>query len=130
MPVSVTAETDEFIASYIEAALWSTTDESREDGGDCLDLNYVKDDIDPAGRAQIWSECRHFLEAMRPYINGCVAQAGHDFWLTRNGHGAGFWDRPELYGKKNAEILTACCKAVGPRDLVVGDDKRLHYENA
>jgi hypothetical protein len=19
--------------------------------------------------------------------------AGHDFWLTRNGHGAGFWDR-------------------------------------
>jgi hypothetical protein len=18
---------------------------------------------------------------------------GHDFWLTRNGHGAGFWDR-------------------------------------
>ena len=19
-------------------------------------------------------------------------QAGHDFWLTRNGHGAGFWD--------------------------------------
>jgi len=20
------------------------------------------------------------------------AQAGHDFWLTRNGHGAGFWD--------------------------------------
>ena len=21
------------------------------------------------------------------------AQAGHDFWLTRNGHGVGFWDR-------------------------------------
>ena len=20
-------------------------------------------------------------------------QCGHDFWLTRNGHGAGFWDR-------------------------------------
>jgi len=20
-------------------------------------------------------------------------QGGHDFWLTRNGHGAGFWDR-------------------------------------
>lgn len=21
---------------------------------------------------------------------------GHDFWLTRNGHGTGFWDRDEL----------------------------------
>lgn len=26
-------------------------------------------------------------------------QIGHDLWLTRNGHGAGFWDRPyEMYG--------------------------------
>ena len=22
-----------------------------------------------------------------------LAQIGHDLWLTRNGHGAGFWDR-------------------------------------
>ncbi len=23
---------------------------------------------------------------------------GHDFWLTRQGHGAGFWYRPQYYG--------------------------------
>lgn len=130
MTVKVTTETDEFIAAYIEAALWSTTDESREDGGDYLDMRYGRDDIDPASRARIWYECRNFLEAMRPYINGHITQAGHDLWLTRCGHGAGFWDRPELYGKSNSEILTNCSKAMGSRDLVVGDDGRLYYETA
>lgn len=130
MTVQVTTETDRFIASYIEAALWSTTDESREDGGDYLDANYDRDDIEPASRAEIWRECRNFLEAMRPYINGFIEQAGHDFWLTRNGHGAGFWDRPELYGKKNAEILTACSQALGGKTIVVGDDQRLYLEQS
>lgn len=28
-----------------------------------------------------------------------IEQAGHDFWLSRNNHGTGFWDRnPEIYG--------------------------------
>lgn len=27
-----------------------------------------------------------------------VDSMGHDLWLTRNGHGSGFWDRPELWG--------------------------------
>jgi hypothetical protein len=26
-------------------------------------------------------------------------QAGHDFWLNRNFHGTGFWDRKEYYGQ-------------------------------
>ncbi len=51
-------------------------------------------------------------------------QAGHDFWLTRNGHGAGFWDGdwPEEIGKK----LTAAAKKFGETDLYVGDDGKLH----
>lgn len=40
-------------------------------------------------------------------------QVGHDLWLTRNGHGTGFWDRPEIYGKKNARILTLMAQAMG-----------------
>lgn len=130
MTTTVTTELDLFIAAYIEAALWSSTDESREDGGDSLDSNYRREDIEPASRARIWRECRNFLDAMRPYINGYIEQSGHDFWLTRNGHGTGFWDRKELYGKEAAEILTACCQAVGGCALVVGDDSRLYLENA
>ena len=40
-------------------------------------------------------------------------QIGHDFWLTRNGHGSGFWDRPEVYGDDNAEKLSDIARAFG-----------------
>jgi hypothetical protein len=33
---------------------------------------------------------------LEPYLEGddtSWPQLGHDFWLTRNNHGAGFWDR-------------------------------------
>lgn len=42
-------------------------------------------------------------------------QVGHDFWLTRCGHGAGFWDRPEVYGKANAEKMADIAAEFGVR---------------
>ena len=51
-------------------------------------------------------------------------QAGHDFWLTRNGHGCGFWDGdwPELIGEK----LTEASKDFGSFDLYIGVGGRIH----
>jgi hypothetical protein len=48
-----------------------------------------------------------------------LAQLGHDFWLTRNWHGAGFWDRnlDEL-----GEQLTHLAQAQGMCDAYLGDD--------
>jgi hypothetical protein len=55
--------------------------------------------------------------------------AGHDFWLTRNGHGAGFWDRnynpsPLYYACQN---LSGAAKAWGEASLYVGDDGLLYH---
>lgn len=47
-------------------------------------------------------------------------QAGHDFWFTRNGHGAGFWDGDWL--EEVGERLTATSKIFGEVELYVGDD--------
>jgi hypothetical protein len=44
---------------------------------------------------------------------------GHDFWLTRCGHGAGFWDRG--LGEQG-DRLTDITKTYGGRDLYLGDD--------
>jgi hypothetical protein len=33
-----------------------------------------------------------YVDAEEGRHHGDFAQLGHDFWLTRNGHGAGFWD--------------------------------------
>ena len=46
-------------------------------------------------------------------------QIAHDFWLTRNGHGVGFWDRG--LGKLG-DLLTDAAKTYGSADLYIGDD--------
>lgn len=49
---------------------------------------------------------------------------GHDFWLTRNRHGAGFWDRGlDVLGDR----LTAAAHAYGEASLMLGDDGKVHY---
>jgi hypothetical protein len=49
---------------------------------------------------------------------------GHDLWLTRRGHGAGFWDGdwPEPF----ATHLTDTAKALGNCELYGGEDGRLY----
>lgn len=53
-----------------------------------------------------------------------AAMAGHDFWLTRNGHGAGFWDGD--WPEPHASILTEASKTFGETDLYIGDDGKVH----
>ncbi|MEG3175813.1 hypothetical protein U1872_06195 [Sphingomonas sp. RB3P16] len=52
-----------------------------------------------------------------------TAQAGCDLWLTRNGHGAGFWDRG--LGKAG-DLLTEAAAALGSIDPYFGDDGKFY----
>ena len=81
---------DKFTHAYIEAALWSTNDESREDGGDPLDQNYGLEDIHSSTIAAMIKDCERFQEENRELLEASgqsEAQSGYDFWLTREGHG-------------------------------------------
>ena len=43
-------------------------------------------------------ECMAFMVYAECYLSDDnIEQAGHDFWLSRNGHGTGFWDRDSTY---------------------------------
>jgi hypothetical protein len=54
-----------------------------------------------------------FIDAVaRHPVGSGAASFGHDLWLTSRGHGAGFWDRPELDAGKLGDKLTAACKAL------------------
>ena len=111
---------DLFTIAYIEAALWSSMDESDEQGGEPLDANYGLDDIAPETLASILEVCKAFQKDHADDIGGELERAGHDFWLTRNGHGAGFWD-----GDWDDEVgrrLTEASDVFGSVDLYVGDD--------
>lgn len=118
---------DEFTEAYITCALWSSHDESDpETGGDPMDDNYGPEDIAPETMVKMQQDCQDFLTENQALIleHGTLSRAGHDFWLTRNGHGAGFWDGdwPEDVG----ETLTKASKTFGEFDLYVGDDGKIH----
>lgn len=43
-------------------------------------------------------------------------QFGRDLWFTTQGHGVGFWDRPQVYGEDLARELTAFSRRLGGLD--------------
>jgi len=107
---------DIFTTQYIVTALWSSTD----DNGEPLDDDYSIYDISEKCLNQMKADCAKFQAENWNDIVDDPSQAGHDFWLTRNGHGAGFWDGD--WPKEVGERLTEASKAFGEVDLYVGDD--------
>jgi hypothetical protein len=118
---------DTMTAAYVECALWSTTDNADDTGGEPLDANYGPDDLDPETLAAMRADCADFLALLeREGVDRSAwsdEQLGHDLWLTRNGHGAGFWDRG--HGPVG-DTLTAYAHPYGEVYLYVGDDGRIY----
>jgi hypothetical protein len=133
-----TTELDTFTEAYIESALWSSTDNADDSGGEPPDANYTVDDIAPETLAEMVKDCADFQESFGELVLDDLGRAGHDFWLTRNRHGAGFWDgdwrEPFVETDDNGEprliqqyptvgdYLTDMAHAYGSYDLHVGDD--------
>lgn len=107
-------DVDSFTAGYIEAAFWS----SNDDDGEPLDQNFNWTDLSEETLETMIAECKRFQAATG--VTG--AQGGHDFWLTRNHHGAGFWDGDW----PNGEELTKVAYSFGEYDLCIGDDGKIY----
>lgn len=117
----------EFLDGYLECLLWcgvfKETDEGPEDRGELYD----EAEIDNAAMKEIVEDCAAFYEvnaeAMAILIehhNTDWGRMGHDFYLSRNGHGTGFWDRG--YGEMG-DMLHKEAKVYGSFTLFVGQDK-------
>jgi hypothetical protein len=121
----------EFTDAYIVAALWS----SNDDDGNPLDASYDFRDFAPEAQEKIKADCKAFYDAHSATWDGqylYVSEfsddqlAGHDFWLTRAGHGSGFWDRD--WKHEVGQALTAASQALGECYIYVGDDGALYVE--
>lgn len=118
-------EARDAINGYLEAAMFTATD----DAGESLDgLGYswsaeaqgqAFDDV-MAFLAANAEDCREFL-----LTTGLSAlQIGIDFLLTRNGEGAGFWDRG---AGAVGDRLTAASKPYGSITVILAETGELDF---
>lgn len=72
-----------------------------------------------------YKDCAKFVEQAAG-LTECWSdeQLGHDFWLTRNGHGTGFWDR----NWKNGDKLTEIAQSFGEKYVYVSGNDELEIE--
>ena len=112
---------------YLETALWSSCDFD----GVPLNKSHGIEDIEESTKYELLSELEDFLDAVQPVLDTLpddfeinYPRIAHDFWLTRNRHGAGFWDGD--YPDPQAQQLTELAHSWGEIDLYVGDDGRVY----
>ena len=115
---------NKFTEAYIVAAFWSTTDESTPEGGDFLDENYGLDDLAPETLERMKADCDKFQAENTQDIDGREEQAGHDFLLTRQHAGCGFWDGD--WQEPAATRLTKASHSFHECYLYVGDDNSIY----
>lgn len=117
-------EIDIFMSAYTDAMLWSSP-LMLPDGE--VDGSFEGFELSDSAIESVESDCLAFLVAYRCQIldafrvspSYTFEAAGHDFWLTRAGHGVGFWDRG--LGEVGRE-LTNAAHSFGDQWLYVGDD--------
>lgn len=114
---------DKYTRQYLETAIWSSTDDS----GEPLDQSYSMDNLSTESIELAKKHVAAFLEKSGALLDAYDCEtAMHDFWLTRNRHGAGFWNG--LYDKVDGERLTEISHFFGEISLYVGDDGQLYFE--
>lgn len=117
--------TESVLAGYLEAIFATETGDTAQPDEDAT--------LTALSHAEAWQACRGLVwglqgliantsdkdleDDIKDALSGNPHQLGIDLWLTRNGHGAGFWDRPELYGKQLSDILTAMATVLGSHDV-------------
>jgi len=103
-------ELREFTAAYCEAMYFADSPEEWEGLAERASVRY-----------RAFADCAAFLAAHGDDVRAYgVSEAGHDFWLTRNRHGAGFWEEDHGTSEVCAR-LDAAAKACGEVDLYLDD---------
>ena len=111
---------EEFTAACIEAMYFTDTGTDQDIPADAELSNETRLDLEADCRS-FWHRYGCFVE-----VAECSAQfsnaemAGHDVWMTRNGHGAGFWDGD--WDARYGAMFTKGSNCYGEFQIYLGDD--------
>ena len=143
------------LKGYIDAALWteedilkdqlSEIDFNKDEDDDEIEKiiqlhnslnrkpidNFTREDIDDNSLIDAYTDIKKFVElaGKEPFEYALeelgLERIGHDIWLTRNRHGAGFFDH-SFDDDIELSLMNAAQK-LGEKSLYVGDDMRLYF---
>jgi hypothetical protein len=115
---------DDFTWQYLATALWTSIDNDTDEPLDSA--YYGIENIAADSVQKAIEDCEAFQSENAVWLAACGArdsQNGHDFWLTRNRQGSGFWVRG--YGDVG-DHLTEAAEAYSEVDIYVGDDLAIY----
>lgn len=109
------------VDSYLETALWADSDEDNADfEGKTIN------DVDPQSRVEAQADIEKFIsiaqqQAPEELATYDASQLGHNIWLSRNGHSAGFFD-------DNNDKLQDIARNMKGKYMYVGDDQAVYIQ--
>lgn len=122
------------VEHYVTALLWTTSCQGMtpdcDNGPDCdvslWSYGYDLSSMSAEALADITGDVTDFVTANLDDLATLAAeQTGHDFLLTREGAGVGFWDR----GLGDiGDRLTDAARIYGSTVAYVGDDGMIHVQ--
>jgi hypothetical protein len=126
-------ELTDFEKGYFTAALWTFDDNPPQ--GEFSTSGRVQELfplIDQYSIQKMRDACTKFQKENTEILAqaGNDSQNGHDFYLTRNNEGSGFWDRGydrEISGSTVGDILTDAAHAYGECSLYYGNDSEINH---
>lgn len=134
----ITIDVDEVTKEYLACALWSECD---ADGGNLMERHKDTSSFSQEAHERARIDVAAFLTNASELIDALVMAAeldedcisgygiasdiGHNLWLSRNGHGAGFFDRDHM-PECLRDALQDAAEALGSCNVIEGDDTKLH----
>jgi len=109
---------DEILNSYIETAIWAEESDENDLQGKTIN------DVDKESVANSKIEIYNFIKKAQQEASDELSTydsetLGHNLWLSRNGHGAGFFD-------DNNDKLQNLARSMKPVDIYLGDDGKVY----
>ena len=99
----------DMIDHYYETLIWSQNGDT---------MPYIEPTDWEGDVVEFFIKNAELLTTTEPWAHD-PAQAGHDFALTRNGHGAGFWDHD---AGEAGDALTESAESFGEFNIEITDD--------
>lgn len=105
---------DVIVDSYLEAALWTSNDREEFD-------NKTIWNFSDKAKKQAKKDIEWFLNnAGSVFDDVDETTIGYDLWLSRNGHGSGFFDR-DGYDEDDSKFLMDLSKILGEISIYIND---------